>query len=193
MPRIGEGRHRGIGLDDPCFFPRNARGGFVGCPSLGFEQECLVIDTQRGDPADRRGRDDVRRIEPPAEADLDDAIVGGDACEGEEGGGGGDFEKARLHTIGFVEHLFEQCREQRVVDERPGETDAFVEANEMRAGIAVDLAPARFEDRAEIGAGRSLAIGARDMEGARELVLRIAEARAQFGDALEPEDVAARR
>src|SRR3546814_1704453 len=55
------------------------------------------------------------------------------------------------------------------------------------------LVRSRVEDRAEIGAGRPLAVGARDVEGAGELELRIAKPRAKFGDALEPENVAHRR
>src|SRR3546814_21115771 len=39
----------------------------------------------------------------------------------------------------------------------------------------------------------AFAVGARDVEGAREVVLRVAEAGAEFGDAVEAKDVAARR
>ena len=102
-------------------------------------------------------------------------------------------KKLACRSCRDVEHFFEQRREQRVVDQRSGEADAFVEADEVRAGVAVDAAPLRFEDGAEIGAGRSLAVGAGDVEGARKLVLRVAEAGAEFGDAFEAEDVAARR
>ena len=98
-----------------------------------------------------------------------------------------------MQVGGLVEHFFEERGEQRVVDQRSSKADALVEAHEMRAGVAVHAPPARFEDCAEVGAGRSLAVGARDMEGARQLELRVAEARAKFGDALQPEDVAARR
>src|SRR3546814_4966081 len=51
----------------------------------------------------------------------------------------------------------------------------------------------RFEGRAQEGAGRSLAVGAGDVEGTGELELRIAEPRAQLGDTLEPQNVAPRR
>src|SRR3546814_20602117 len=51
----------------------------------------------------------------------------------------------------------------------------------------------RFEGRAQEGAGRSLAVGAGDVEGTGELELRLAEPRAQLGDTLEPQHVATRR
>ena len=48
-----------------------------------------------------------------------------------------------------------------------------------------------FQRRAQIGAGRPLAVGARDMEDRRHLQMRIAEAADQLSDPLQPEDVAA--
>src|SRR3990167_5573293 len=149
-----------------------------------------MVDAERRDARDRGGRDDVGGVEPPAKPDLDNAVIGGDAGKGKEGGGRGHLKEARAQPFRFVEHLFEQRRKQRVVDQRPGKANAFVEPDEVRAGVAVDAAPLRFEDRAQIGTGRSLAVGARDMEGAWELELWIAEARAEFGDAFEAEDVA---
>src|SRR3546814_2741558 len=89
--------------------------------------------------------------------------------------------------------LLQQRREQRVVDQRSGEADALVEADEVGAGVGVDAASLRFEGRAQEGAGRSLAVGAGDVEGTGELELRIAEPRAQLGDTLEPQNVAPRR
>ena len=50
-------------------------------------------------PRDQRVLDDVGRIEPAAEPDLEDAGVGRRAREGEEGGGGRDFEEARLDAV----------------------------------------------------------------------------------------------
>ena len=73
--------------------------------------------------------------------------------EREEGGGGGDFEKACVKVRGFVEHFFEQRGKQRVVDQRSGEADTLVEAHEMRAGVSVNAAPLCFEDRTQIGTG----------------------------------------
>ena len=55
-------------------------------------------------------------------------------------------------------------------------------------------AEARSLDRgAQEGAGRALAVGAGDVEDGRERPLRIAEPGEEFGDALQPENVAAGR
>src|SRR3546814_1062983 len=121
---------------------------------------CFVVDAERSDTRSRRGRDDVGRVEAAAKPNLDDAIVGGDAREGEEGGGGGDLEETRLQIGRLVEHLLQQRREQRVVDKRSGEADALVEEDEEGAGVGVDAAAQRFEGRAQEGAGRPPAVGA---------------------------------
>src|SRR3546814_15980126 len=83
----------------------------VGGSRFGCEQESFVVDAERSDTRGRRGRDDVRRIEASAGADLDDAVVGGNAREGEAGGGGGDLEKARL-KVGRFENGRASCRER---------------------------------------------------------------------------------
>ena len=76
-----------------------------------------MIEAELGDAADERRGDDVGRVEPAAEADLDDAGVGRCAREGEEGGGGGRLEEADLHAVGGVERLGEQGGERLVVDQ----------------------------------------------------------------------------
>src|SRR3546814_7423891 len=91
--------------DLPGLFPRDARRRIVGRSRFGCEQESFVVDAERSDTRSRRGRDDVGRVEAAAKPNLDDAIVGGDAREGEEGGGGGDLEETRLQIGRLVEHL----------------------------------------------------------------------------------------
>ena len=89
-----------------------------------------------------------------------------------------------------IERFGEERGELGILDQLPGNADAFVEADQMRAGEDVDLVPGSFERGAQEGAGRALAVGAGDMEDGREPVLRPAEAVEQCGDALEPEAVA---
>ena len=150
----------------------------------------LVIEAEAGDPADQRRFDDVGRVEPSAEADLEDAGVGRRAGEGEQGGGGGDFEEARIDSVAGVERFGEQSGELIVLDQLSGDADAFVEADEVRAGEDVDRVPGGLERGAQESAGRTLAVGAGDMEDGRKPVLRPAEAVEQRGDAVEPEAVA---
>ena len=87
----------------------------------------------------------------------------------------------------------EQRGERVVVDQRAGEPDALVEADQMRAGEHVDACARGFERGAQEGAGRALAVGPGDMEHRRQRVLRTAEPVEQGGDAGEAEPVAARR
>jgi hypothetical protein len=109
--------------------------------------------------------------------------------KGEEGGGGGDLEEARLEPVGGVEHFGQERREVCVVDQRAGDADALVEADEVGAGEGVDAMPRGFERGAEEGAGRALAVGPRDMEHRRQAVVRVPQPVEQREDAVEPEDV----
>ena len=76
-------------------------------------EELLMVEAERGDAADQRPLDDVGRVEPAAEPDLDDAGVGGRSRESEEGGGGGHLEEAGVDAVAGVEHLAEQRRPAR--------------------------------------------------------------------------------
>ncbi len=132
------GERRRIGLGDE----RHALLGdarFLGGDLLErVAEEGVMVVAELGDAADERRGDDVGRVEPAAEPDLDDAGVGGRAREGEEGGRRGRLEEADLHVAGGVERLGEQSRQRLVLDQPAGEADALVEADEMRAGIDMD-------------------------------------------------------
>ena len=170
MARIGLGDQRHAVLGD---------AGFLGGD--------LLAACRRGRLDDRwpswampqtSGRfDDVGRVEPAAEPDLDDAGVGGGAGEGEEGGGGGRLEEADLHAVGGVERLGEQGGQRVVLDQLPGEADALVEADQMGAGVDMGAEPGRLDRGAQEGAGRALAVGAGDMEDRRQRALADCRAR----------------
>ena len=85
---------------------RNPRHGFGRHAVLRHEQEPLVIDPQRGDAAggEHFRPQHIGRVEPPAEADFDNAGIGGRAAEGEEGGSDGRFEEAGIEPLGGVEN-----------------------------------------------------------------------------------------
>ena len=154
--------------------------------------EKLVVEPQLGDAADCRDRDDIGRIQPPAQAHLDNAGVGFDAGEGEEGGGGGRLEEAGADAFGGVEHFGEQLRQELVLDELALEAYAFVEADEVGTRIDMGLEPGGLNRGAEESAGRALAVGSGDVEDGREPALRVAEAGEEGADPLEPESVRAR-
>ena len=66
--RLGQDNQRDAGFGDPRLLARNF--------SKRVPQIMLVIDPDAGDPARRRALDDIRRVEPPAEPDLEDADIG---------------------------------------------------------------------------------------------------------------------
>ena len=143
--------------------------GFLGGDLLDrVAEEGLMVDAELGDAADDRRGDDVGRVEPAAEPDLDDAGVGGRAGEGEEGGGGGRLEEAELHPVGGVEHLGEQRGEQSSSISRPARRMRSLKRTRCGLGIDMGLEPRRLDRGAQEGAGRALAVGAGDMEDRRQ-------------------------
>ena len=110
------GADRGRGLPDRTFRlrrlgqadqrhapPRN--GGFLrGDLGQGVAEEMLVVDPDAGDPADDGDDDDVGRVEPAAEPDLEHHRVGGRIGEGEHGRRGVDLEQAAADRVIGVEH-----------------------------------------------------------------------------------------
>ena len=113
--------------------------------------------------------------------------------EGEQRGGGRDFEKARFDAFARVQHLRQQRGQLFVVDQPPGDADALVEAHQVRAGEGVHAVTGCFQRSAQECAGRAFAVGAGDVEHRRQAVLRSAEPVEKLGDPLEPEPVAGRR
>ena len=75
-------------------------------------QILLVVVVDGGD--DRHGGiNDIRCIEPAAEAHLEDEVISRRAAVGEEGGRGGDFEegdrKTAVHLFAFLQQCGEVC------------------------------------------------------------------------------------
>jgi hypothetical protein len=111
--------------------------------------------------------------------------------EGEEDCGGGHLEEAGTIAFGqafrSVQNLGQNGGQRIVLDQMPGDADPFVIAHQMRLGGAVDAQALRLQHGAQIGAGAALAIGARDMEHGRQMVLRIAQRVQQGVDHLQPD------
>src|SRR5262249_46046046 len=68
-----------------------------------------------------------------------------------------------------------------------GEADALVEMHQVRRGVDMDLEPLCLQHRAREGTGRTLAVGAGDMDDRRQPVLRIAKVGEKTLDAVENE------
>lgn len=62
-----------------------------------------MVDVECGDVGDDWVWDDVGCVELVVEFDFDDCCGGGCVCEGEECGGGGDFEEVGVEVGGLVE------------------------------------------------------------------------------------------
>ena len=149
-----------------------------------------MIDTEAGNSAYRRLLDNVGRIEPATQTDLENASAGRGSGEGEKRERGRDLEKARLDLRADVEHLVEERGKPIVLDEPTRNPDSLVEANQVRAGEDMNLVAGGFEPRSKEGADRAFAVRPGDVEHRRKAVLRTAEAVEQLGDAFEAEPVA---
>ena len=181
---IGQRHQRNARLGDACLLEGDAGERFGRHIRFRREQEPLVVQPQRRDPAggEHLWPQHIGRIEAAAEADLDHAGVSGHAREGEERGGDGHFEEAGVEVVRFIQHFFEQRCELRIIDQCSRDPDALVIAHQVRTGGDVDPLAIRLQHRAQEGAGRSLAVGARDVEHWRQTVLRVAQPGQQSAD-----------
>jgi hypothetical protein len=154
-------------LDDPRLFARDARQRVAKIP--------LVIHRHRGDDRQRRPRDHVGGVEPPAKPHLEQRVIRPRARHGEDRSTGGDLEIGNRHAaIGSL--AFIQNRRQVILgNERARQPDTFVEARQMRRGIGVTGLSRRLDPCADHGQCAALAIGAGNMDHRRQPVLRIAQ------------------
>ena len=84
--------------------------------------------------------------------------------KGQEGRRDRHLEEAGGEVFAGVEHFGEEGGQQRVGDQRSGDADAFVVAHKVRACGDVDGEALRFQHGAQIGAGRTFAVGACNVE-----------------------------
>ena len=144
-----------------------------------------MVERHRRDADGGRFRDHIGRVEVAAEPDFQDQRVGGMAREGEKRRRRGDLEKGdRRAGIGALA-FFQSRGEFFFGDQRAGKADALVEAHQMRRGIDMHAIARALQHRAQIGADRTFAVGARDMDDRRQFFLRMAERRQQALDAIQ--------
>lgn len=148
-----------------------------------------MVDPELGDAADGGVFDDIGSVQTAAQPYFKDAGVCGMLGEGEEGGGGSDFEEAGPDAFGHVQHAGQIMGERFVADQLTVEADAFVEADEMGRGEHMDAPAVCFERGAQEGAGRAFAVGACDMEDGRQRAVRIAQPVEQAGDTFKTQYV----
>src|SRR5690242_16645952 len=142
--------------------------GNVGEP---IAEELLMIEREVGNPGDEGPLDHVRRVEPPAEANLENARVCRGPGERQKGSSCRDLEEARLDAHASVDHVGEQPCKLVVPDQSAGDADPLVEPDQVRAGEGVNGVAARLERCPDERDGRTLSVGSSDMENRWKCVL----------------------
>jgi len=137
-------------------------------------EDLHVVHSDRRDRGRERLRNDVRRIEPPAEADLEHRHVDLLIEEVGERRGGRDLEvgEGRIGVESFARgpgaalpvDALEELGERVVVDVDPADRDALVHLLEVRRRVRPDLQALRAEHRVEHAHDRALAVRAGDVD-----------------------------
>ena len=112
--RILLGHQRRTGLGNAGLLECDPRQGLLRHAVFGAQQEGLVIDPQRGNAAGCGTRDDIGRIEAPAQPHLDHAGVRRMPREGEKTGRRGDFKKAGVQVLAGIHNFGEETGKQAV-------------------------------------------------------------------------------
>ena len=119
------------------------------------------------------GVDDVHRVEPAAQADLEDGRFDFFSGEVVKRRKRAEFEVRQLNLTPRPLHGSKRVGERLVRRLDPGDPDALVVAQEMRRRVEAGAISGGAQDRLEHRAGRSLAVGSRDGDhGAIDLDLQ---------------------
>src|SRR5580704_7014523 len=125
---------------------------------------------------DRHRRDDCGRIEPPAETNFQQQIIGRMLAEKLEGRRGGDFKEGDRSALVGLFARGQDGKQRIVADEASAafraKPDALVKTYQMRRGIDVDALSGRFENGARESDGRAFTIGSSNMNDRRQTLLR---------------------
>jgi len=150
-----------------------------------------MVDAQLRDAAHHGIGDDVGGVQPPAKANLDNAGVSRMLGKGQKGCRCRHLEKARIHPFGNVQNTLQITRQRIVADQLSRHPDTFVEADQMGRRKDMDGLAIGFHRRAQEGAGRSLAVGARNVKDRRQSAVGIAQPLQQRGYPLQPQYIGA--
>ena len=93
----------------------------------------------------------------------------------------------------MVESFGQECRQTGIVNQLPCDTNTLIKAHEMGAGIDMSRKPCGLNCAAQEGAGRTLAIGARDMKDRREVMMRVTKPVQQACNAFKAQNILAGR
>jgi hypothetical protein len=145
----------------------------------GVAEKFEMIHRHRRDRAGDRRVDDVGRIEPAAEADLQQQHIGRMPREKKKRCGGLDLEhrdgRRTVGALAFQQHIGQRLVAHQLAAARRTETKALVEAHQVRRGVDVDGFARGLQHRAHEGHRRALAVGARDVNDRRKTAFRMPE------------------
>ncbi len=135
-------------------------------------------------------RNDICRIEPPAETHLQQQHVRLMLGKGEEGRRGRNLELRNV--VAVVDGLCaRQHIDQLAFPDRPrlavlaGQFDALMKTHQMRRRVGMHTLPSRFQHRLEVSRHRTLAVCPGYMHDGRQFGVRVAELGQQPLDAPE--------
>ena len=183
--RVELRNQRDVRLGDARFF----------CGNVGqaISQELLVVECKVGDACDKRTVDHIGRVEPTAQPNLEKARIGRRPGERQDRRGRRDLEETGLDVFACVEDFGEQPSEFFIINQSAGDANTLVEADEVRAGEGVNGIAAGFERCTQEGDGRAFAVGSRNVEHRRQLVLGTPKPLEDGADPLQAEAIAGRR
>ncbi len=165
--------------------------GLLECDLCQRRSELLgVVERDRRDDRQLRPVDHVGRVEPAAEANLEQQHIGRILGEREKGRSRCDLELrdvvGTVRCLGADQHVDQLILGDGVrLATRIGQLDALMEAHQVRRGVDVHARARRLQHRLEIGGDGSLAVGAGDVHARRKPLVRVAELRQQPLDASE--------
>ena len=138
-----------------------------------------MIERDRRDDGGERAVDDIGGVEPPAQPHFEQQHVGRMAREQDQPRRSRDLEhryrRAGIDALALGQNIGELVVADQAALARRGEPKALVEPDPVRRRVDVDAQAARFQDRAQEGDGRALAVGAGDVDHRRQPLLRMAE------------------
>ena len=170
--------HRHAALDDTGLFASNL--------DERIAEEFGMIHADRRDDARERRVHDVGGIESAAEADLKQNDVGNMLREQHESSGSFDLQQRDWRTVIGALTLGKRILELLIGREHARDAKPLVDAHEMRRGVDVDAQARRLTDRAQESNGRTLAVGAGNVNDRRQATLGMIQCRE---DAMHPRQI----
>ena len=168
LRRLLGANHRRAALDD---------GGLLaGDRGQRVAEEFRVVHADRRDDGRDRPVDHIGGVEPSAEAGFQQHDIGLDARANRQNAAAVSISKIVIGSPALTCSQCSSTRAQLGIVSQPAaallaDAEAFVDPHQIGRGVDVDAQARGLEDRAQIGDGRTLAVGAGDMDHRRQHAL----------------------